>query len=195
MIFLVPLLLYVALTIGLVYFFSWQLKDSALQLRRKVAKRTIFSALLLFPFLGFFYVSYLFGLALEDHRNVQPGTFLWYATMDNSAITDFPQIEPIGQVRFGSIGGDSPNIGTGWEIEYTSEAKPELVIQQITDYLQQAGYDLEAVDQTRYYWIGKNKKSNTNVLYSGSNEKGEALDLYIQKMSSNRVEIECSIVY
>jgi len=59
-------------------------------IRTQVKKWIIGSAVILFFPLGLLYLSYLFGLALDNHYDVKKGTFLWYATMDNETITDFP---------------------------------------------------------------------------------------------------------
>src|SRR5690606_14270866 len=113
------------------------------------------------------YFSYLFGIALNNHYNVKKGTFLWYATMDNKTITEFPVIEPIGGETYNKIGGDGPNIATGWEIEYESRADIETLTEKFVEYLKSDGYELEAVLETQFYWTGKNKKNETNRLYSG----------------------------
>lgn len=115
--------------------------------------------------------------------------------MDNETITDFPIIESVGKVTYNSIGGDSPSIGTGWEIEYESKSDIEYLTNRITEYLENEGYEITEVDEPQFNWKLNIKKSETNELYSGSNEKGESLDLLIQKQINGLTKIECSILY
>ncbi|MBT2557429.1 hypothetical protein J7E24_06500 [Hymenobacter sp. ISL-91] len=115
--------------------------------------------------------------------------------MDNKTITEFPVLGLIGNVTYNKIGGDGPNIATGWEIKYESRADIETLTEKFVEYLKSDGYELEAVLETQFYWTGKNKKNKTNRLYSGSNEKGESLDLLLQRQNNGLTIIECSIVY
>ncbi len=170
-------------------------KTNTESVQRRIKRWIIGSAVVLFFPIGLLYFSYLFGIALDDHYDVKKGTFLWYATMDNKTITEFPIIEPIGDATYNKIGGDSPNIATGWEIEYESKADIETLTEKFVEYLKSYGYELEAVLETQFYWTGKNKKNETNRLYSGSNEKGESLDLLLQRQNNGLTTIECSIVY
>lgn len=163
--------------------------------RKKSRKWIKISSILLFPILGLLYLSYLFSIALENHYDVQRGSFLWYATMDNQTITEFPIIKSIdGYTTYNSIGGDSPNIGTGWEIAYTSKEEREILTAKILQYLNEEGYQLKEVNETQFYWKGKHKKSDSNQLYSGANKKGESLDLLFVNYGQS-TKIECSIVY
>jgi hypothetical protein len=173
------------------YFF----KTSAEPVRKRIKRWIIGSAIVLFFPLVLLYISYLFGIALDDHYDVKKGTFLWYATMDNKTITGFPVIEPIGNVTYNKIGGDGPNIATGWEIKYQSRADIDTLTKEFVECLKSDGYELKAVDETQFYWTGKNKKNEMNRLYSGSNEKGESLDLLLQRQNNGTARIECSIVY
>ncbi|MBI1266734.1 MAG: hypothetical protein GC193_04785 [Cryomorphaceae bacterium] len=150
---------------------------------------------MLFP-IGVFYFSYIFGISLEDHNDVQPGTFLWFVTMDNEVINNFPIIDPATDPTFNSIGGGGPNIATGWEIIYESKHDPTILAGAIINYLKANGFDVEAVSETQYYWTGKFRKDNSNLLFSGSNEKGEGLDLLIVKEGAGKqTKVVCSIVY
>jgi hypothetical protein len=125
------------------------------------------SVVLFFP-LGFLYFSYLFGLALDNHEDVKKGTFLWYATMDNKTIKNFPVFESVGKIKYNSIGGDSPNISTGWEIEYESKSEIEYLTDRLTEYLKNEGYKIKGVNEPQYNWKAGVKKNGTNELYSGS---------------------------
>jgi len=195
LIIVIPILIYIAITSALVWIVNlvWKNKDQSARKRIRVWMIGT-SAVLILP-LGFMYFSYLFGLALDHHHDVQRGTFLWYATMNNETITDFPILAPVGKVRFNSIGGDSPNIGTGWQIEYVSKTDAKTVSIRILEYLEGEGYNLHRAGETQFYWVGKHKKNETNELYSGSNQKGESLDLLIQASENGTTQIECSIVY
>ena len=195
MIILIPILIYIVFTIALILGVSFLLKRKYEFIRTRVKKWIIGSAVILFFPLGFLYLSYLFGLALDNHYDVEKGTFLWYATMDNETITDFPVFESVGKVTYNSIGGDSPNIGTGWEIEYESKSDITLLKDKITEYLKNEGYEIKSVSEPQYNWKVDVKKNETNELFSGSNDKGESLDLLLQKQIDGLTKVECSILY
>jgi len=195
LIIILPILLYLTVVISLALIVKYLFKTSTESVQRRIKRWIIGSAVVLFFPIGLLYLSYLFGIVLDDHYDVKKGTFLWYATMDNKAITEFPVIEPIGGATYNKIGGDAPSIATGWEIEYESRADIETLTEKFVEYLKSDGYELEAVLETQFYWTGKNNKNETNRLYSGSNEKGESLDLFLQRQNNGLTTIECSIVY
>ena len=90
MIIIIPILIYCILVLGIILLTNKSLKGRARSLRKKIRKRIItISVILFFPLL-FFYFSYLFSLALDNHYDVKKGTFLWYATMANNTITFDP---------------------------------------------------------------------------------------------------------
>ncbi|MFK7972027.1 MAG: hypothetical protein AB8F95_16790 [Bacteroidia bacterium] len=137
----------------------------------------------------------LLALAIDDHYDVKRGTFTWWATMDNTTITSFPVHEPKEEVTYHAIGGDSPSIGTGWEIEYSSHASPSTLAAIIIPYLKNEGYQMEKVAQTQHYIIGQHHKSDRKTLYSGVDAKGQSLDLLIDSVAHNTTVVDCSIVY
>ncbi|WP_298476947.1 hypothetical protein [uncultured Maribacter sp.] len=195
MIIIVPILLYLTAVIFLIWIVNISFKSKTEKARKTLKRWIIGIAVVVFLPLGLLYFSYLFGLALDNHYDVKKGSFLWYATMDNKAIANFPVFESVGKVKHNSIGGDSPNIGTGWEIEYESTAEIEELSDRITEYLKKEGYELKTADQPEYNWKADIKKNEKNQLYSGSNDKGESLDLLLQKQDNELTKIECSILY
>jgi len=195
LIILIPTLLYLILVFGLIWFVGFSFKAKPENIRKRIKRWIKLLAIILFFPLILLYLTYLFGLAIEDHYDVKKGTFLWYATMDNETIKDFPIFQVHGGVTYNSIGGDSPSIDTGWEIEYTSKTDIETLTNQIVEFLEKDGYEIEEVEETQFYWSGKNRKNDTNHLYSGSNEKGESLDLLIHSLGNGLNKIECSIIY
>jgi len=106
LIILIPILIYIVFTIALISRVSFLLKRKDKFIRTRVKKWIIGSTVNLFFPLGLLYLSYLFGLALDNHYDVKKGTFLWYATTNNGTITDFPVFESVGKVTYNSIGGD-----------------------------------------------------------------------------------------
>jgi len=195
MIIIIPIIVYCLLVLGITILTNKSLKDRTTPLRKKIRRRIItVSTFLFFPLL-FIYFSYLFGLAFDNHYDVKKGTFLWYATMDNNTITNFPLIKSKSCVTYSSIGGDGPNIGTGWGIEYVSEEENQILVDKINVYLKSKGYEIEEVSETQYYWKGKNKKNETNQLFSGANEKGESLDILFERQEDELIKVECTIVY
>ncbi|MEZ4848441.1 MAG: hypothetical protein R3B93_07455 [Bacteroidia bacterium] len=189
MILIIPVLACILLVAGLMYLARRISRESG-----KIERRIFFTSLALFLVLGFFYFSFLFGIALNDHHDVKRGTFLWYVTMDNPTITEFPVIFPNGEVVYNSIGGDSPNIGTGWEIEYESIAGYQELIHEIVEYLESEGYEMREVDKTQYYTVGKYKKSESITLFSGTRKNGGGLDLMIKDGKNDVRKIVCSII-
>lgn len=55
--------------------------------------------------------------------------------MDNKTITNFPIIQPKGEVVYNSLGGDNPNFAASWEITYSSSGNIENLTENILDYL------------------------------------------------------------
>ncbi len=53
---------------------------------------------------------------------------------------------------------------------------------------------MKSVEETQYFWSGKNHKDEMNVLYAGLNEKGESLDLLLQRQGNGLTKIECVII-
>jgi len=170
-------------------------KNKSIEKRKRNRRRIVITSLILFPILGLLYFSFLFGIALDDHYDVKRGTFLWYATMDNKTITEFPILEPIENAIYNKIGGDGPNIATGWGVEYNSEKSTEVLSSNIIDYLKKDGFELSEVNETQYYWTGRYKMNESTKLFSGFNKKGESLDLLIQRQVNGTTRIECTIVY
>ncbi len=195
MIIIIPIIAYFTIAVGLVFFSNTLLKNKGVEKIKKNRRWIIIFSLFLFPILGFLYFSFLFGIALNDHYDVKKGTFLWYATMDNKTIKEFPLIEPFGKVTYNSIGGDGPNIGTGWGIEFTSKKDSKDLVTSILLYLKKEGFETNEVDETQYYWAGKYKRNEKNNLFSGYNKKGESLDLLLQRLENSMTRIICTIVY
>lgn len=195
MILIISIIAYIILTAGIIFLSNQLLKNKGDKKRKKNRKWIISSSIILFPILGFLYFTYLFAIAVEDHYDVKKGTFLWYVRMDNKTITEFPVIEPAGNVIYNSIGGDSPSITIGWEIEYLSKKYTEDLRHKIIEYLNKEGFAVNEVEKTEYYWTGKYKKDKMNQLYSGFNKEGESLDLLFQIQNNGMTRIQCTIVY
>jgi hypothetical protein len=195
MILIVPIIAFIATVIGLIFLSNKILKNKDVSKRKRNRRWIIISSSILFPILGFLYFSFLFGIALDDHYDVTRGTFLWYATMDNKTITEFPILEPMGNATYNKIGGDGPSIATGWEVEYNSKKDTENLSSTIIEYLKSDGFELSGVNETQYYWTGRYKANGNTKLFSGFNKKGESLDLLIQRQDNRTTRIECTIVY
>lgn len=162
MIILIPILLYLTAVIFLIWISNFSFKSKTELARKKLRRWIIGIAIVLILPLGLLYLSYLLAIALDNHYNVKKGTFLWYATMDNETITEFPVFEPVGKATYNSIGGDSPNIGTGWEIEYESKSDITFLTDKITEYLKNEGYEISSVDEPQYNWkVGVKKMKLT----------------------------------
>ncbi len=153
----------------------------------------VIGSIILFPILSFLYFTYLFGLALDDHYDIKKGTFLWYATI-NEVITEFPVIEPDGEVTYHHIGGDSPGIAGGSGIVYESRESSKKVIPLLKDYLLKEGYTLEIVNKTKCGWA-KDFRNNTTLLFAGISKEGGCLDLTLEIKSNGNSEIEALILY
>ena len=125
---LIPVLLYLLIVFVLICIVDFSFKAKPQNIRKRRKRWIKVSAVILFFPLVLLYLSYLFGLAIDDHYDVKKGTFLWYATMNNKTIIDFPIFEINGKVKYNSIGGDSPSIGAGWEIEYISKTDIEVFL-------------------------------------------------------------------
>lgn len=140
------------------------------------------------------YLSLLFSIALDDHYDVKKRTFLWYATMNNKTITEFPLVAPIGNITYNSIGGDSPSIGAGWEIKYKSKKNSKELAPLLRDYFLKEGYPLEEVNESTCSWK-KYYKSDSILLFTGVSKKGECVDLMIKLKANGNSAIEALILF
>lgn len=140
-----------------------------------------------------FSLLYIFGISTEAHYDVKKGTLLWFITMDNKTIKSFPIIQPTDNVKYNSIGGDSPSIAAGWEVEYTSEKNFESLVVDIRSFLIDQGFNIEPTDKPECSW--RNYKTNDKIkLYKAVSEKGECLDLTLIK-TNDKTKIEVLILY
>jgi hypothetical protein len=194
MIVFLPIIAYVLIVFGLMFLSNKILKNKTIEKRRISRRWIIVSASILFPILAFLYLAFLFGIALEDHYDVKRGTLLWYATMTNRTITEFPIVEPSVSATYDKIGGDSPSISTGWAVEYYSNKDEETLSSTILNYIKTKGFELSEQNETQYYWPGKYKKDKHTKLFAGVNKKGDALDLLIQRQGNGTTKIDCTIV-
>lgn len=117
---LLPILAYVLLVLGLIFI------SNKISRRKQVKDRNrkwiIRLSLILSPILGIIFIFFLFNTVLNDNYNVKKGTILWYSTMTNSTVTEFPIIEPEGQATYNSLNDGGPGF-VGWEVEYVSTKK------------------------------------------------------------------------
>jgi hypothetical protein len=117
--------------------------------------------------------------------------------MDNKTITKFPLIAPIGKEKFNAIGGDSPSIATGWEIEYWSGRKLNEISEKIFKHLKKDGFELQEVEKEKLvssYFIERDNFA-VEKFYIGSNKKGERLELLLQQTTELETKITCTIYY
>lgn len=155
----------------------------------KIQRRTFKVGALSFLIYLFFVSTFFFGLGLDNHYDVQRGTWLWYAVMGNSTIDNFPQVEPLDRVKFHHIGGDGPNIGVGWEVEYSTKLEISVLLPIIEDYLKEEGFIIRPVEQPTCGY----KMSKDWVIYTATNS-GECLDLFLKEGKDGINEIELSII-
>jgi hypothetical protein len=140
------------------------------------------------PILGILYLLYAFDVAFDNHYNVQKGTLLWITTMSDKTINHFPIIQPKNEPIYNHIGGDSPNISIGWEIEYTSLQDFHKIEREISTYLVKEGYTLQREKFPQCSWKRYNAREDT-LLFSGS--KGyQCLDLaFIKAGKETKIEV------
>ncbi len=195
MILIIPIIAYIVIVIILIFITNKIFKNRETIKRKQIRKRILVLSSIIFPILGFLYFLVLFGIALDDHFDVKKGTFLWYATMDNETITEFPILEPVGKVTYNKIGGDGPSIAAGWEVEYNSYKDVKFISSTIFLYLKLEGYEIVETKEPYSNCTGIYKKNNNTQLYSGANDVEECLDLLIQRNDNGTTRIECIIVY
>lgn len=200
MTFLIPFIIYIFFIIGLVYLTNYIFKSKVERVRKKIRGWIIGIGVFLFFPLGFLNFIYHLSLAFEDHNNVKRGTFLWYATMDNKTITEFPTINVKGDVKYNKRGGDNPNIGGGWEIEYESTENTETLRSNLLDYLKSENFNLLEKSSTEFkYWKVKDQENGKLLLYFGSKKKKYSslkthLYLMIQELKNGRSKIKCAVI-
>lgn len=177
------------MSISLVVIFEFLFKRN--KQKRKIRKWTIGLTLGFFIPITLLYFLFVVVSGFDRHYDVKKGTLLWYATMDNKTITQFPIIKPTEKATYNSLGGDSPEIGAEWEIQYTSEEKRTILSSEILNYLKKEGFKIKQVESPKNYWKENNKSIKS---YSGSNKKGESLNLLLIEQNDNLIKINCEIL-
>ena len=114
--------------------------------------------------------------------------------MDNHTITHFPLIEPAGNATYNHIGGDSPSIGAGYEVSYTSNQPIESVLPSIRTYLTGEGYNINEVTIPECNWRNHIRNDST-WLFAGVSKDGGCLDLLLKKSGTGKTGIEAMILY
>jgi len=143
---------------------------------------------LLSIFLSIYCFLYAFSTACENHYNVKKGTLLWKMVMFDETITNFPIIYPQGEPTYNHIGGDSPNIGAGWELEYSSFQDLHKIQSAISVYLAKEGYILQEVKFPECSWKRYNAREDTLLFSAGKGEK--CLDLsFIKVEKHTKIEV------
>ena len=191
MIIYIPILIYILAVIGLIFLLRKVCKNNS-----KVIWWAYLTFGVLFPILFVLYILFLFGIGVESHYNVKKDTFLWYATIDaDKTIVDFPQIQPIQNVVFNNVGGDSPSIAGGSEIQYQSSADYNSLKKEIMDYLTSQEFEIKEVSEADFYWYVTNIRSDKKGFFTASNKKGEQVYLSLQLNKKSVTSVECAIVY
>ncbi len=150
-------------------------------------------SLFLLPiFLIFSYLYVSFRL-MESHHNINKGSLLWFITMDNSVINDFPIIENMNTPKYNWIGSDAPSINGGWELEYNSLANIELLESKILNYLEHKKFKLKKTKEPNCNWSNY-EEEEIGVRYTGINEKDECLDLVFKFNKLNMIKVEISLI-
>lgn len=194
MILIIPILAYILLIVGLILISNRILKNKEAERRKRNRKRIIITSLILLPIYGFICFLLFLRIGFNDHYDVKKGTFLWYITMNNKAIKEFPLIEPIGNVTYNSKGNDyKPNIVSGWEVEYETKKSSAELIPLLKKYFLKKGYKLKEVSKPECSWRNYHKNDST-LLFAGVSKKGECLDLTIKILVNGNSNIEALIL-
>jgi hypothetical protein len=158
------------------------------QVKDRNRKWIIRLSFILGPVLGILLIFLLFNTVLNDNYNVKKGTILWYSTMTNSTVTEFPIIAPEGQASYNSL-NDGGTGFVGWEVEYTSTKKNEELLPLLKNYLLEKGYKLEKVKEPKYSWNNYHSDSSTTLI-AGFSKKDKCLDLTIKKLANGNSHVE-----
>ena len=177
------------MSISLIIFFDFLFKKN--KQKRKIRKWTIGLTIGFFIPITVLYLLFVVVSRFDRHYDVQKRTLLWYATMDNKTITQFPVIKPTKKAIYNSLGGDSPEIGAEWEIQYISEEEKTILSNEILNYLKKEGFKIKQVENPKNYWKENNKSIKS---YLGSNKKGESLKLLLIEQNDNLIKVNCEII-
>ena len=196
MIWAIQLAVYYAIFIGLLLVFKIIIKPDPRDQRSFFEKGLIYTSVSILAFPLYITIASVcfIGDASDDHYNVKRGSLLWYSVMNNPTITNFPQIEPAGEVKFHHIGGNSLSIAMGWEIEYEAKRNFEYLFPIIKNYLNDEGYTLKEVEEAPCRNWRNYKRSSGTFLYSGTVSPEDCLGLMFKQKDST-ILIKASIIY
>ncbi len=135
---------------------------------------------------------YAISVSWDDHYDVKRGSILWYFTMQEETITDFPIIEPYSKPKYNHIGGDAPGISIGWEIEYWSEADTTKLLSEIIPYIQRKGYKVKRINETGC--SGNDIKASDNIIIFSGSKDYQCLELIIDSSEKDYSKIEAIIL-
>jgi hypothetical protein len=130
---------------------------------------------------------------MESHYNVKKGGLMWFMTMDDLVITDFPIIENTNAPHYDWVGSDSPSINGGRQLSYNSLADENELETVIIKYLNDNKFTLEKTKEPNCNWSNY-REDEIGIRYTGVNDKGECLDLIIRINKLNVVRVEVSII-
>lgn len=194
MIYVLPIVIYILLILIIYFLTKHNSRSKTQDFGGKIGKRILITSVILFLPLASLYFSYVDKLVHDNQYDVKKWTFVWYATMDNKSITQFPLIGLTGEVVYNRYGIDRKDIGSGWEIKYESRKSSNELIPLLKDYFLKEGFKLEIVDQARCTY-NTHRTNEFTLLFAGVSDKGECLDLTIKLKENGNSEIEALIVY
>ena len=172
---------YLIIFLGLRIYFEFNIKQNH-DKKYKFFKRLIQISnvgFILFPILFVRFFWYALGVSCETHYDVKKGSWMWFMRMENDIVNDFPIIEPIGREKYNDVGGDNPNIGAAWSVEYVSRKTKQDLMSIINEYLSKKGIKItELLKSPCRIW----REKENAVYYTNINGfDGNCLELEIEE--------------
>ena len=135
-------------------------------------------------------IWYIISLGFEPQYDVKRGSLMWYTVMDNDFINTFPIVSLDGEVQYNTIGGDSPNIGAGWELNYESKKSISELEILLKDHFVASGSLLQQVDVSNCSWHSSDNNDKKKLF---STKKGCA-DLLLTITENGNVRVEVLVL-
>jgi len=147
----------------------------------------------LFPIFFVVFLWYGSGMSFDTHYDVKKGSWMWFMRMDNKIINNFPIIEPIKRAEYNDIGGDNPNIGAAWSVEYISNENHQELLIQIKKYLEKSNIKIYSSTEAQC-WFTWNDKLDKEYFYKDMNYKKGCLELKITELENGKTDVKFYVV-
>ncbi|GGD08102.1 hypothetical protein [Hyunsoonleella pacifica] len=128
----------------------------------------------------------------SNHYSIKENSFLWYLTIKESEVCNFPVIKPLNEVSFNYLGESNQDIIV-CEVEYKSNESYNTLINEINDKLKLA-YNGDVKFSSTFcpsMWDGRQMLMDT--LYSAEISDNDCINISLEKESDNSIIVTAFI--